>query len=226
MPPAGPGRSARQPRGQRARPSPRSRAATVVVAGVALVAIAAVVAFSLHGGNAKPGGGGGRHPTSPPAGVTVLTPSGATGFDPLNLGDQGNENSQYAKYAIDSSATSAWQSQWYQGSAYMGGLKAGLGLIVDMGKRVRFSSATVSFGPIPGANVQVRVGNSNTRSAANLNSMTVAARASDVSGTRTFAVHATGRYLVIWFTKLPPQAGSHRHKFMAQIFNIIVKGTS
>ena len=32
---------------------------------------------------------------------------------------------------------------------------------------------------------------------------------------------ATGRYLVIWFTRMPPVGG----KFMAQVFSVSARGT-
>jgi hypothetical protein len=55
--------------------------------------------------------------------------------------------------------------------------------------------------------------------------MTPVASQSDVpGGPVTFPVtsKATGRYLVIWFTKLPPAGG----RFMAQVFSISVQGTA
>jgi hypothetical protein len=57
--------------------------------------------------------------------------------------------------------------------------------------------------------------------------MTTVAQNPDVpGGTVTFPVtsSATGRYVLIWFTKLPPMAGQP-DKYQADIFNIVVKGT-
>jgi len=52
------------------------------------------------------------------------------------------------------------------------------------------------------------------------------AKATDIGGTHTFQAtgSATGRYVLIWFTKLPPLAGSST-KFEAQIYNIVVRGS-
>jgi hypothetical protein len=57
--------------------------------------------------------------------------------------------------------------------------------------------------------------------------MTTVAGPRNVSGTYTFNVQqpVSGQYLVIWFTKLPPLAG-HRGEFEAQIFKVVVTGTS
>ena len=56
--------------------------------------------------------------------------------------------------------------------------------------------------------------------------MTTVASASNPTGTVTFHVTstATGRYLVIWFTRLAPAPGGSGH-FEAQIFNVAIKGT-
>ncbi len=43
--------------------------------------------------------------------------------------------------AIDASATTAWQTQWYA-TAEFGSLKTGTGLLVDMGRPVRITSVT------------------------------------------------------------------------------------
>jgi hypothetical protein len=85
----------------------------------------------------------------------------------------------------------------------------------------------VKFGAVPGADVQILMGDSAARSSANLDSMTRVAEANNVSGTVTFTVaHSPAdQYLVIWFTKLPPLANSHG-RFMAQVFSVAVRGAS
>ena len=163
-----------------------------------------------------------------PAGpaVAVLTPVSAHGFDALTSsgGDPGDENDDLARYAIDGNPATAWQTQYYYGNPVFSGLKSGTGLILDMGRPVRLRSVTVTFGPAPGADVSIEVGNHNTRAASTLSTFTTVARAHDVGGTYTFTCTrpVRGRYVLIWFTKLPP-AGSGR--FQAQIFNIVVRGS-
>jgi hypothetical protein len=118
----------------------------------------------------------------------------------------------------------AWVSQWYR-STHFGGLKPGSGLIIDMGKQVAFSSVTVTFGQLPGADIKLLVGDSSDRSQANLDSMKTIATRSSATGTVTFRLTrpASGRYLVIWFTALPqaPHSGS---QWMAEVFNVSVSG--
>lgn len=202
---------------------------TVVIAGVAVLAVVAVAAFTLWpGGGAKTPGHPSGKPTTPVASAGVLTPVNATGFDPLTspAADPGNEETSLAKLAIDGNPSTAWDSQWYRTPEF-GLLKTGSGLLINFGKPVRFATVTVTFNSVPGADVQLLVGDSAARSKANLESMTKIASATSPTGTYTFHItsRATGQYLVIWFTRLPaePQA---KDKFQAEIFNVAVRGTS
>jgi hypothetical protein len=209
------------------------RAPRTMVAAVTVLVLAAIALGGwtfLHRGHSGGPATRGHHHAAPPAhAVSVLKPVKALGFDPLSSSsaDPNNENSQEAPYAIDGNPATAWHTQYYLGNPRFGGLKSGTGLILDMGKPVRLSSVTVTFGPVPGANVRIEVGNSNTRSPATLHTFTTVARATGLGGSHTFAVSSTakGRYVLIWFTKLPPAPGSAA-KFEAEIYTIVVKGTS
>ena len=201
------------------------RAPIAVGVLVAVIAAAAVVAFILLSGGAPGSRPRGTH-TIAPASVTTLHPVGASGFDPLNPSDHGNENSKYAAYAIDGDPRTAWTTQWYA-SPQFGGLKAGAGLIIDLGQPAKLTSVTVTFGALPGADVQLLAGNSDAHSAATLISMTTLATASSPTGTYTFTVKtpAAGRFLVIWFTRLPAKPGSG-HWFMGSVYNVVIKGSA
>jgi Dolichyl-phosphate-mannose-protein mannosyltransferase len=150
-----------------------------------------------------------------PRASVVLRPLRAHGFD---------EASTNASLAIDNNLSTAWKTQWYLGDPVFGGLKRGSGLILDMGRTVRLSSVQVTFGPVPGADVQIKVGNSDPRSAAVVGAMTTVVRADNIGGTHTFTSRrwATGRYVLIWFTRLPPEAGEPG-RYQAEIFNVILR---
>jgi putative peptide zinc metalloprotease protein len=167
-----------------------------------------------------------------------LRPVSAHGFDPLDTqGDPNDENDALAGYAIDGNPATAWRSQYYLGNPVFGGLKAGSGLILDMGRRVRLRSVTVTFGAEPGADVAVEIGGSHTiggshiidgngtLAAPTLGTFTTVATADGVGGTHTFRTSspARGRYLLIWFTRLPP-AGPGR--FQAEVYGITVRGSA
>jgi hypothetical protein len=210
------------------RPAP-GRFPTGLIIGASVLAIAAIAAFALWPRGSGPATNQPRPGRSTPlTSATVLQPVGATGFDALTSpsADPGNENSKDAKYAIDNSLKTSWTSQWYA-SADFGRLKTGSGLLIDMGKAVKFASVTVTFGSQPGASVQLLVGSSAARSKQNLESMKPVASAQSPTGPVIFHIKGqpTGRYLVVWFTKLPPQPGGGG-KYEADISNVAVRGTS
>ncbi|HZC42117.1 MAG TPA: protein kinase family protein [Streptosporangiaceae bacterium] len=230
--PGQPGRGPVMPR----RPGPgrpKTTWAALGVVGLVVIAVIALAVRSLggHGGNSGAGAGaGGSHSGSPSnAAASTLTPLSAHGFDALSTpsDDPGNENDDMAAKAIDGNLKTAWQTQYYLGSPVFGGTKSGTGLILDMGSAVRLSSVQVTFGNVPGANARIELGNSSTRAPGTLQSFTTVASADDVSGTHTFQVSssATGQYLLIWFTKLPPRSASSHSQYQGDIFNIVVRGS-
>jgi hypothetical protein len=217
-------RPPRQPRQPGKAPRALIAAAVLlVVAGIAL----GVVVFARNSGG-SPGGSAqaSHHPSTASRPEGPLKPAGAQGFDALSTPaqDSSNENTDQARFAIDGNPQTAWHTQWYA-SAHFGSLKSGTGLIIDMGKPVRLSSVAVTLGPVPGANVRIELGNQHAREPATLQSFTPVASASNVGGTHAFDVSskATGRYVLIWFTKLPPN--SHG-QFEAEVFGVTVRGAS
>lgn len=130
-----------------------------------------------------------------------------------------------AVMAIDKSQWTAWETHWHVGDPVFGGLHGGSGLMLDMGHQVRLRSVQARFGSPPGANVQIEIGDRSLPTGATAKTMTTVAHANDIGGVHTFLVRdeVTGRYVLIWFTKLPPAAGTSG-SYPAEIFNIIVRG--
>jgi serine/threonine protein kinase len=205
-----------------------TRAAKGVLVGTAVLAVVVVAAVMFLPGGAKPKGHPNPGRSTPLTSVTQLQPAGAQGFDPLTPVslDPSNEETQQAKFAIDGKMSTDWSSQYYL-SPQFGQLKAGSGLMIDMGRSVRFTSVTVTFNSEAGAHVKLLVGDSTERSKQNLDSMVPISSANDPTGDYTFHItsKATGQYLVIWFTRLPPMPGS-AGKYEAQVFNVTIRGTS
>jgi serine/threonine protein kinase len=207
----------------------RSRVVVITVLAIVVAAgLAAVAYHSLRGGTPGPAAAA-RHPTAPRTSTTlgVLTPVSAQAFE---------DNPADANLAIGNNPATAWQTYQYIGSPYFGNLQQGSGLILNMGRPVRLSSVRVTFESIPGADVQVKIGNPSdpsppqndpTVAQSVANSMTTVAQQNDVSGTVTFPVNskASGQYVLIWFTKLAPMAG-HPGKFQGDISDVVVKGSS
>jgi hypothetical protein len=206
-----------------------TRLAIALVVLLVLAAIGTGV-YSLtrpHGGapaNSVSSGNGSASPST--AARTVLTPVSAEGYDALGLAsDPGDEDNAGAKFAIDGSPSTAWHTQFYLQNPQLGGLKKGTGLLLDMGKQVNLSSVQITFGPTAGANVAIEVGNNNTISPVGLGSFTKVAKRKHLDGgTQIFQTSSTpkGRYVLIWFTKLPP---NNAGQFQAFVYNVVVRGS-
>jgi serine/threonine protein kinase len=210
----------------------RNPARIVAVAVVALVVVAGLSAGALrllhspatrsHGGRPS------SSPSSASASATLLAPVAAQGFDALRTPaeDPSDENSSLAVNLINHSPE-GWETHEYYGSSHFGNLKSGSGLILDMGRPVTITSVTITFGTAPGADVQLKIGNSNARSAANEQSMATVASMNNAVGQQMFTITkpVTGRYLVVWFTNLP-QVPHVPGKYRAEIFTIMIRGTA
>ena len=179
---------------------------------------------AVQGSSARPSTGpastGQASPTVTPSTVTpvaaqALAPASVAAFGPAGTAD--GDGAQIASLALAGNPATPWTSQWYATPEF-GNLKNGTGLLLDMGHPVTVSSVQVSLTSSSGADIQLRAGN--TPDHAHLSQV---ASASDAGGTVPFhlstPVHA--RYLLIWFTKLPPNnAGTYQ----ASVYKIAVQG--
>jgi hypothetical protein len=152
----------------------------------------------------------------PPA-TRLLAPANAQAFDPY---DSDNENNQLAPAAIDGSPSTYWHTFWYT-TPYFGSLKPGTGLLLDMGRSVTITRARVLLGAPAGADVELRIG----PDAASLSDMAVAAKADGVGGVVNLrpGTARRGRYVLVWFTKLPPSAAGGG-VFQADVYDVAVYG--
>jgi len=200
------------------------------VAGVLVLVVigVAVWAFS-HNSSSAPPKAKQTHSASPsntPA--AVLRPASAVAYGPSSSGGSGGDNADQAGLAIDSSPTTEWNTDSYQGSAHFGNLYNGTGLMLNMGRNVNVSSVTVNFGSIPGTHVRILVGNTGTGTGnAPPSGFTLLGKSSNAFNQVTFTGHSTasGQFILIWFTKLAPQSGQTGH-YQADVFNVVVRGSS
>jgi len=127
------------------------------------------------------------------------------------------DNPGQASQAISGGGSSGWNTNWY-GTANFGNLQSGTGLLLDLGRPVTITSAQIELGSTPGADLELRAG-----SVPALADLQTVATAANAGGILQLAPTASvrGRYLLIWFTKLPPDdAGT----FQAFIYAIELKG--
>jgi len=220
-----PPRAAREPRGGLSR-----AAITVVVVLViaALVGTALAIATSLGKSGNNTAGTGTKHPKTSvaQAGSSVLKPVGDTTFNILGTPPGNTEDPSTAGNAIDGSLSTSWATSYYLGSPNFGGLKAGTGLLLDMGRAVKLSQVDVLFGSQCCTTAEIYIGNSNAMVPTALNNFTKVAPSAPASGNHVFTTNssATGRYVLIWITSLPPMQGASG-KYQALIYNIVVHGT-
>jgi hypothetical protein len=154
-----------------------------------------------------------RSPTSPslpkPEKLTVTEAKGVdvTHGDPTAQATGPN--------AVDDSPSSTWRTQTYATSDF-GRLKKGLGVLVDMGRPVKLDNVKVTLpGESRGGTLELRVGTTS-----DFDALELVARKPEASGTvdlRPAQPPITGRYVLLWFTKLPT---SHK----AQISDVSVSG--
>jgi serine/threonine protein kinase len=217
-------RRSQPPRGGRSRPPRRRAAVTWTAISVVIVVVLAAIGVALWSATRGPHTTasptpGGTQSTSPAAAAdVVLKPASASVFAQGSTDDPSG-----AQYAIDGSTSTFWHTDYYVGNPVFGGLDTGMGLILDMGKEVRLNQVMVQFGTICCTHAEIAIGNSDTPGA--LNTFTELQSSSKASGATTFDIskNTTGRYVLIWITSLPAEAGASNH-YQALVYNIVVRG--
>jgi hypothetical protein len=216
--------------GSRKPPGERSAAARAIISVVVVLVLAAigVAAWSVSRGfhHSSAPLAAGLHPSAPAAAaVVLLKPVSANSFDALGKND-GSDDPDGAKYAIDGSASTAWHTDYYYNYSTFGNLKKGTGLILDMGKQVRLSEVVVQFGTSCCAHVEIEIGNGNDPVPSALSTFTELQSSGTAAGSTTFNVtkNATGRYVLIWLTDLPLRTG-YSNQYEALIYNVAMRGS-
>jgi Helix-turn-helix domain len=183
--------------------------------------VLAVLVLAAIGGSAyylvagRAGGTARPAPASSPG--RPLVPARVLAFGPGGTAD--GDNPQLAALAADHNPATAWTTDFY-GAPRFPDVQQGTGLLLDMGRAVTLTGAEVTLGSAPGASFQLRAGD--TPSLAKLPEVAVATNTSGPLGAR-FTVAVQARYVLIWFTALPP-AGSGTYQ--ASVDNVTVLGAS
>ena len=150
-------------------------------------------------------------PSASPVVAQALAPASVAAFGP-----NGGDDPQNAAHAVSGNPATPWLTDWYTSPSF-GNLYAGTGLLLDMGRTVTISSVRLSLGT-SGSDLQLRAGSS--PALANLHTVATSTDAGRiVQLSLTSPAHA--RYLLIWFTKLPPDnAGTYQ----VSVYRITVRG--
>ncbi|WP_168929276.1 protein kinase family protein [Nocardioides sp. GY 10113] len=206
----------------------RSWLRLALAVGLVLVLVVAVaIAINLGRGRTPLGAettgptrGSSPAPSVAPSKLGVLS---ATDFDPLGDGD---ENRETAALAVDGDPSTAWRSQTYldQLGPPPGALKTGVGLIVDLGEVRTITSVKLQLVGAPStvdawisrtAPTSAPGGTPVARTTAEGDTATLTPSTDDISQGAT-----TGRYLLVWFTALPPVTGGYR----IEVAEVVVRG--
>jgi cytoskeletal protein RodZ len=151
-------------------------------------------------------------PTPPP--VRTLTPASVAAFGPSGTAD--GDNPQIAARALSGDPATPWQSDWYATADLNNA--GGTGLLLDMGRTVTITSVRLSLAGHPGADLQIRAGASPS-----LSGLREVATSSGAGGTVRLSLSkpVQARYLLIWFTLLPPDTTG---TYQASVYDITVQG--
>ncbi len=196
------------------------RAAYLLV-GLLLVAGLALAGWQIATGGLGPVGGNdaSNDPTpsassSAAATTRLLTIANATGFDPEGDGD---ENSDRADRVIDGRRGTFWNTKTYLQQLGPGGLKSGVGLLLDLGSKQQISRVTVRTNLDPTV-IQVRTAD---EAGTQLGDFDRVGRITTANGTGVLTLSRQARYVLLWIIDLP-QVGTNA--FRAEISQVTVRG--
>jgi serine/threonine protein kinase len=181
-----------------------------VLAGVLVLVVGLVFAFNLGRGSGEGDGTAqGTSGTSPSRSATTSAPlriNGVTDFDPQ--GDPPEENPDLAPLAIDGKPGTAWHTMTYRGNPKLGGLKSGVGLLVDLGKPRKVSDVKVTLMGSP-TSVQILAAPDAPAAPSSTDGLDTVATRDGAAGRAdlTLKKPVTTQWLVVWLTSLPAAPG-------------------
>ncbi len=204
----------------RARRAAKGDRGLVLLGIVGALVIASVLAFLVGRSTNDDKGGDPIEQTSP---LRILPIQRAGDFDPQ--GDDTSENPEEARLAIDDKLSTGWQTSKYLGSPEMGGLKDGVGIVLDLGGprevdslRVRLAGEPTSFSIYASSSTAANAPTTlrGLRRVAVLNDAGTDATVSLESGILT-------RYVVVWLRSLPEVDDDG---FRGEIREVVIRGRS
>lgn len=140
-------------------------------------------------------------------------------FDPE--GNPPRENPETVGNVIDGDPSTSWTTSTYRGNPRLGGLKSGVGVLLDLGATRSVGSVQLS---LVGAPTSVELYGTDPGVSTPPAELADTSRLGAVTSTGNSAVFrldpaARTRYLVVWLTSLPPVTGGYR----GEISEIVVR---
>ena len=186
------------------------------VAGVLLLAsvLGYLVSRSTGGGGNEPGGGG------PTSAIQPLSVAAVSDLDPQ--GEDLAENPDQVGRVIDGNVRTGWTTTTYFGQADLGGLKTGVGVVLDLGGPRELSSLRIRLAGGP-TDVSVYASSPGASEPRTLKGLRQIAEL-DAAGPDASVSLPSGfftRYVVVWLTELPEVEPDN---FQGEIREITVQG--
>ena len=192
-----------------------------IVALCLLLAFAVIVAFNLGRGSQGPETTSADDPSSGQSQNQPAKPlriAGVSDFDPQ--ADPSEENPDLARLAIDGDPSTAWQTLTYEGNPELGGLKDGVGLVVDLGDPVDVSEVDLTLLGQP-YDLEILAADEESGAPTSADGLAQVASAQNAGPKVDLKLDGsvTTRYLVVWLTSLPPYSGGYK----GQVAEIVVR---
>jgi hypothetical protein len=194
------------------RPGTRWLRLAAIVAVLLVAVVGGLIAYNLNGAQDQPPAAQGSTSSSPSASRPARTPvdiAAVSDFDPQ--GDPAEEHPELAPLAVDGQPGTAWQTLTYRNNPRLGGLKSGVGLLVDLGRASKVGRVRLTLLGTPTSVEILAAPDADTAPTSTDGLDRVAAR--DNAGERVtldLADPVTTRYLVVWLTSLPPAPGGYQ----------------
>ena len=201
----------------------------VLVAAIATLVISLIVVAINSIGRPEAPGSSSPTPTASesqeaPATGTVIPVATVTDFDPRADNGNGQEHPDQVNNAIDGDPSTGWSTMQYLDNPKLGGLKPGVGLVLDLGKPVKLGEIEVTFAAA-GETVELRVPEKEATDKAPMDRQAqwrTVATAEDTSEQTvlTPTEEVTSRYVLIYLTKLPEVSSG---RYVGTVNEIVVK---
>src|SRR3546814_662947 len=181
------------------------RSAWIIIVAL-LVVFVMLYAFNRgRGGEEEPAGPAARYSARPMASESRCGEpyelAAITDLDPY--GDPPEENGDLAELAIDGDNSTAWQTQSYRQQFGPGGLKPGVGLVIDLGEEKSVGAINVRVNGDPtGISAYVVPGD---QAPSEVEGLEPAASGTSSGGRVSLEPEdgASGRWVIVWITDLP-----------------------
>jgi serine/threonine protein kinase len=192
--------------------------------GLVLLGVAgALVILSLLGFLVSRSGNHAADPIDRASPVRVLPVQRAADLDPQ--GDDGRENRDQTPLAIDGLPDTGWKTATYLGSPDLGGIKDGVGLVLDLGGLREVDSLRLRLEGSPTSLVVYAASRDVERTPRSRRDLTAVATVDGAGSDASISLKSgvVTRYVVVWLTSLPEvEPGT----FRGEIKDVVVRGRS